>query len=69
MFDAKAQFSVGTSQAVAFTFWTIIVTYNALSQQPSCKGVVDTLAQRGGNGTFDSLEVNRLWSIWTGTST
>jgi fructan beta-fructosidase len=42
-FDVRAQFSVGTTQSVAFTFQSVSVTYNAATQQISCNGVLNSL--------------------------
>lgn len=48
LFDVKAQFAVGTAQAVTFTFQGVTVTYNAATQQISCNGVSSSLVPVSG---------------------
>jgi len=43
LFDAKAEFSVGTAQSLIITFQGTTVTYNASAQQISCNGDTQSL--------------------------
>jgi fructan beta-fructosidase len=47
LFDVQAKFSVGTAQAITFTFQGVTVIYNAVARQISCNGVVNPLAPVG----------------------
>jgi fructan beta-fructosidase len=45
LFDVKAQFTVGATQTITFTFQSVTVTYNTATQQISCNGNGNTYVQ------------------------